>query len=92
MQKAEADLSATEDKLRILNDELQAKNSALKAHRKELGSLLQAALAISRTPPESMIMMPGDSMETMQAARALKMVSEAIKQESESIAMQIGGA
>jgi len=90
IQNGEVDLSTTEDKLHILNDQLQTKNMALKAHRKELASLLQSALALSRTPPEAMIMMPGDSLETMQAARALKMVSEDIKKESESIAQQIG--
>jgi septal ring factor EnvC (AmiA/AmiB activator) len=91
IEDAEADLSAAEDKLRILNDQLQSKTAALKDHRRKLASLLQSALSLSRTPPEAMIMMPGDSLETMQAARALKMLSDGIKQESESIAAsQIG--
>ncbi len=89
IQDGEADLSASEDKLRILNEQLQAKNAALKARRKDLAALMQAALALSRTPPEAMIMMPGDSLETLQAARALRMVSDSIRQESESIGLQI---
>jgi len=89
IQSGEDDLSASEEKLHILNEQLQEKNAALKARRKDLASMLQAALALSRTPPEAMIMMPGDSLETMQAARTLKMLSESIRQESESIGQQI---
>ncbi len=36
------------------------KNDALKAQQKNLAALVQAALRLSRTPPEAMVMMPGD--------------------------------
>jgi septal ring factor EnvC (AmiA/AmiB activator) len=90
VQESEAALSAAEDKLRILGEQLQKKNDALKARRKDLGTLVQGALHLSRLPPEAMVMMPGDVNETMTAARALKMSSDSIKQETESIGQQIG--
>lgn len=88
-QKSEADVSDAEDKLRIVSEQIQAKNDALKARRKDLAGLVQAVLHLSRVPPESMVMMPGDVNQTMKAAEALKMAAKGIKQEMESIGQQM---
>ena len=90
IEKNEAGLADAKARLHVLDDQLQEKSAALKTDRKKLSSMLQAAVSLSRTPPEAMVMMPGDAMETMEAARALAMVSTAIKEESERIAVQIG--
>jgi septal ring factor EnvC (AmiA/AmiB activator) len=89
VQKTEGDLSAAEEKLGILNEQLTTKSEALKARQKDLNGLIQAALRLSRTPPEAMVMMPGDMTRTIKAARALKMASDSIKQETEIIGMQM---
>ncbi|MDE3061405.1 MAG: peptidoglycan DD-metalloendopeptidase family protein, partial [Pseudomonadota bacterium] len=46
-------------------------------------------LALSRTPPKAMVMMPGDVDHAMKAARALKMLSESIKSQTEALGQQI---
>ena len=89
LQKAESELAEEEQTLKILDGQLNAKNEALKASRKNLGALVNAALSLSRTPPEAMVFMPGDSTQMMKAARALKMASDSIRQETESIGLQI---
>jgi len=89
VQKSEAELSSAEEKLRILNEQLQVKNTALKTHHKNLAALVQAALRLSQTPPEALVMMPDDTLQTMKAARALKMATDSIRQETESIGLQM---
>ena len=89
IQKGEADISDTEEKLRILNEQLKEKNAALKQHQKNLEYLIQAALSLSRTPAEAMIMMPTNAMDSMKSARALKMASDDIRKETQSIAAQM---
>ena len=89
IQKSEAEMSDLEDKLRILDEQLKEKNIELKKHQKNLERLLQAALSLSYTPSEAMIMMPTNAMESMKTARALKMASSDIKKETQSIAQQM---
>lgn len=88
-QKAEDDLTDTEEKLRILDEQIKEKEEALKVRRKHLSALVNAALSLSRTPPEALVMMPGDPKQTMKAARALKMASESIREETQSIGLQM---
>lgn len=89
VQKSETALSASEEKLRILNDQLVEKNAALAAHKEKLAGLIQAALRLSRIPPEAMVMMPGDTGQTMKAAQALEMATDSIKQETASFGQQL---
>ncbi len=90
IQQAESDLSMAEDKLRILDEQMRAKEAELKTREKDLHGLVQAALRLSRTPPEAMVMMPGDITQTIRAGRALKMASDAIRRETEMIGLQMG--
>ena len=89
MQKAEAELTDSEDKLHILTEELQIKNDTFKIQQQHLAALLIAELSLSKTPPEAMLMMPGDPMDIMKAARALGMTSESIREESQSLRLQM---
>jgi len=88
-QKAESDLTEAEEKLRILAEQIKEKEDTLKKRRKHLASLVNAALALSHTPPEALIMMPGDPKQAMKAARALKMASASIREETQSIGLQM---
>lgn len=88
-QKSEADLSSEEENLRILGDQVTAKNTQLDNERNELAALVQAALRLSRTPPEAVIMMPGTTLETITASRALKMTAKSIHRDMDSIGLQL---
>jgi septal ring factor EnvC (AmiA/AmiB activator) len=89
VQDAENSLSSYEDKLRILNEQLNEKTKALTTRKKDLDALVQAAVRLSRTPPEAVILMPGEAHQTMIAADVLKMTSESIRKEMESITQQM---
>lgn len=89
VQHGEADLSGAEDKLRIVSEQLADKKKSLEKHRHELQALTQAALRLSQVPPEAMVMMPGDIGQTVQASRALKMASDSIREETESLGQQL---
>jgi len=89
VQKGEAELSQVEDKLKVLSDQYATKKEALERRKKNLASLVQAALHLSQTPPEAIVLMPGDSEKTMKAATALKMATASIKVEAESIRLQV---
>jgi septal ring factor EnvC (AmiA/AmiB activator) len=89
VQDAENSLSGYEDKLRILNEQLGEKTKALAVRKKDLDVLVQAAVRLSRTPPEAVILMPGETHQTMIAADVLKMTSESIRKEMDSISLQM---
>lgn len=88
-QQSDNDLSAEEDRLRILNDQVAAKNKELAAEHASLSALVEAALRLSRTPPEAIVMMPGNALETMTAARALNMTAKSIHRRMKSIGLQL---
>lgn len=89
LQASEAKLSAIEEKLRILGEQITEKTNNLTARKKELAVMIQAAIKLSQTPQESIILMPGDMMNNMKASRALKMTTDSIKTESQSIYNQM---
>ncbi len=89
VQDAESDLTGYEDKLHILDEQLSAKKSKLVERKKNLSTLVQAALRLSQTPQEAIILMPGKTHDTQMAADVLKMTADTIKQEMESIAVQM---
>lgn len=86
-QSAEAELGEVADKLRILSDQLRIKNETLAKSRKNLAALVQAALHLSQSPPEVMMMLRGDT-DAMKIARALKMTSDGIREDVASIEAQ----
>lgn len=89
VQKYEAELSATEDKLSILDDQLAQKEASLEAARTRQAVLVQAALRLSRTPPQAALLMPGSQVETMKVARALETTTQSLRQEAEGISLQV---
>ncbi len=89
LQASEAELSALEEKTRILNEQITAKTAELLVKKKNLATMIAASIKLSQTPPEAIILMPGDMAENMKASRALKMTADNIKAESESIKNQM---
>lgn len=88
VQRFEADLSATENKLLILDEQLGKKEDALEAMRVRQFRLAQAALRLSRTPPEAAVLMPVDQADAMKTARLLMIISDQLKSEAKSIREQ----
>lgn len=89
VRQSQLSLSETEDKLRILSEQATQRESALKSEQQRLSSLVRASISLSHTPAEAMIMMPGDVNQTMKTARALKMASDSVREQTQSIAVQL---
>ncbi len=89
VQKAEADVDASEEKLRLFSKQTQGKTAQLAAHEKQMAALVQAALRLSRMPPEAALTMPEDLDDSMKAARTLRMITEDIRKEMDSISLQV---
>ena len=85
LQASEAKLSAIEEILRIINEQISSRTESLIAHQKDLSVMVQAAIKLSQTPKEAIILMPGNMMNNMKASRALKMTVDSIKIQSENI-------
>ncbi len=86
-QRAEGDQAEVEEKMRILSDQLKLKNTALESSRKNLAALVQAALHLSQMPPEAMVMMSPNE-DAIRVARAIKMTSDGIRDDMQSIRLQ----
>jgi septal ring factor EnvC (AmiA/AmiB activator) len=89
LQQSEAKLSSIEEKLRIITEQITERTDALIARKKDLAVMIQAAIKLSQTPEEAIILMPGDMMNNMKASRALKMTADSIKHQTQSINEQM---
>lgn len=89
LQASEAKLSAIEEKLRILTEQITEKTDSLIAHKKDLAVMIEAAIKLSQTPQEAVILMPGNMMENMKSSRALKMTADSIKSKANDIHAQM---
>jgi len=85
----EQELNSYEDKLVILENQKKEKTEALKARQGDLSSMIAAMVRIKQLPPEAIIAMPGKLDETMEAARALGVVTRAIEEEAHSLKLQL---
>ena len=89
LKQHEAALTEAEEKLARIEAKLQAKERELKTRRETLATMIEAALRISRIPPEAMMLLPQDGEQAVRAARILKMTSDGIKNQSEQIRLQL---
>jgi len=89
IQTGETALSDMEHQLHILSVLLQEKTVALSKEQKKLELLVMAALSLSRTPAEAMMMMPTGALESMKTARALAMASDDIRKQTQLIGKQV---
>lgn len=89
-QKSEADMAAAEERVRILNEQMQRKNGELAVRRKRLAAMVQGALHLSQVPPEAIAVLPGDgqSQSAMRSASVLKVTSDSIRKEMEEVQVQ----
>lgn len=89
LQASEAKLSSIEEKLGILAAQINEKTESLTLRKKELAAAIQAAVRLSQTPKEAVILMPGDMMNNMKASKALKITTDSIKTEAGIINIQM---
>jgi len=88
-QKSETDQASAQEKLRILNEQINARSAELNKRRKNLAALVQAALHLSQMPPETLLSPNREENEsTVKAASALKMTSASIRKEMQEITVQ----
>lgn len=88
-QQNEAEVAAMEEKLRQMKQQADAKAEAMEKQKATLAELIHLALRLSRIPPESVVMMPQNSQQTMKASRALSMASAHIKDEMHRLNLQV---
>ncbi len=88
-KKQEEALNALEEKQMILESQKKEKSDALEKRRGELSETLAAMVKLSALPPEAVIAMPGKIQETLSAARALGVITQAVEDESRSLKEQI---
>lgn len=89
INKTQDDLKDTQEKMVILNEQITTRKTALTNQKDRLSAVVAAALSLSHTPTEAMIMMPGDVTQAMKTARALKMSSDSVKHITNEIANEI---
>lgn len=89
IQESERAVAASELKLRSLDTQLIDKTAELEQRKEKFAALVQAALRLSRIPPEAVVMMPGDTGKTIKAAQALQMATESIKKEAARFGAQL---
>jgi len=88
-QKSETDQASAQEKLRILNEQINARSAELTKRRKNLAALAQAALHLSQMPPETLLSPNREENDgTLKAAAALKMTSASVRKEMQEIAVQ----
>lgn len=88
-KKQEEALNSLEEKEAILEAQKKEKSEALEKRRGELSETLAAMVKLSALPPEAVIAMPGKIQETLSAARALGVITQAVEDESRSLKEQI---
>lgn len=91
VQRNERSLQEAEEKLIALAREQKDKELAVQSHQAELSASLGAAVRLSLTPPESALMMPGDFMRTLTAARVLSTLTETIRTQSADLTQELKG-
>lgn len=89
MRKLEQALLEQEKEQERLQAHYTKKKALLGERQQSLQAMIQAAIRLSRTPPEAAIMMPGDFKQSLTASRTLKMLSTSIKNETQGLEKDI---
>lgn len=84
-ERALADAALKLDKTRL---QLVEKEKQIVKNKSRLEALIDVALHFSRMPAEAMVMMPEGSGQTLRVSKALAMLSNDIKEETQKLAQQ----
>lgn len=75
-------LGRVENSLQILQREEQQKIRSLNKKQAQLKAVMEGMVALSRTPPETILAMPGEYEDTLKAAQALGIASDVISKQA----------
>ncbi len=89
LQKNEAELTDIEGKLAILERERLKKRSLLGERGGQLSAMLSTMVRIGHIPQQSAMLMPASFMNKIHASRALSLTSASLKQDMDSLGMQL---
>lgn len=89
VQKNEHGLLDAEEKIAILDRDVKQKGEELAGQQEKLDAMMQAAVSLSHTPPEAAMMLPEEFGRSVKAARVLKSLADAIRQQSAEITQQL---
>ncbi|MEI6730223.1 MAG: peptidoglycan DD-metalloendopeptidase family protein, partial [Pseudomonadota bacterium] len=85
----ENQLLELEDKIAILQEQKNAKNSELAARRTELSAMISAMIKLKQFPEEAIIAMPGKLEDTLATARMLGVIGQAVDDNAKSLQGQL---
>lgn len=89
IQQVDKDLRAAQEKLDVITVQASEKKEHIEQNKARLEALVQAALRFSKMPVEAMVVMPGDTKQRLRVSRALKMISQDIRRETETLNLQV---
>jgi septal ring factor EnvC (AmiA/AmiB activator) len=89
LQAQERQLQKAEKREALIAAEIQSREALLAARERELQAMMAAAVRLSQMPPEAGLMMPEYSEKTIEAASALKLMTQAIKTRAEELRVQM---
>ena len=89
IQKADGELRAAQQKLDVITEQAKEKKEHIEANKVRLEALVRTGLRFSKMPVEAMVVMPGDTRQKLKVSRALKMISQDIRRETETLNRQV---
>lgn len=88
IQKNEQSLLDTQVELEQTVRQQEAAQAQIEENKDRLESLVNVALRFSRMPPEAMVMAPETGKQTLRVSKALAMLSDDIKRQTNALNMQ----
>jgi septal ring factor EnvC (AmiA/AmiB activator) len=86
----ERDLSATEARLKPLEDQEKAARASFEAKRADIAEVLAALQRMGRRPPPALIVRPEDALQSVRTAILLGAVLPEMRRKAETIATELG--
>lgn len=89
IQEQERTLAGLHSTLERLKKEEQAKERDLALRQRQLASVVQGVVRLSRTPPETVMAMPGDYAEALRTAEVLELAIDSLHKQAADLRRQL---
>lgn len=89
LQKQEAQVTALEDRIAVLQREQQAKEASLQERRAELGTTLGALARLQRQPPETLLLAPGDAVDNIRTSQLVAALVPRIEEKATGLRAEL---
>lgn len=90
LQKNEHEAGKATKELKKIEAQIKEKNASLADRQQQLRAMIDASVRLSRMPPEAAVMMPELSGDAMEAARALRVMTQSIQTISATLSEELG--